>query len=708
MRIRIAWVSLVALSGAFPAQGRQDEKIKVSFVDVELDALVKQVEKATKKSFLYQDQLLKGKRVTLQSETPISPDEFYLVFQSICLMHGLAHVPVKADNLTLVKIVQSTQAAKEPGAQPILARGEVLPKGDNLIYYLVSPKHISSAKATAVMTPALSSIGAVHPVPNSEVLLVMDAASSIVRIEKLLSMVDVPGEPVVVSPLVLAHAQASLARAQLTELFQAMDKVSSTEPGREKLVVLLDERLNTLHLVGLQRDVKRAETFLKEIDREVPQAKRLTGYFRLKNVPVSDVVDIVRQLLGLAVALREPEEEAKSSKKAGPLADRPTRELAGGPAMPPSVAGPAAPKEAVRTDAPGEARPHSPKPSVRVPSGGDTDIVALDGQNTLVVIGTQAVQDDVRKILENLDRRKGQVLIEVAIIQVTGDDSLDSGVEVLFEDTRKNGARVNGGTGFGQGTPSDTKGAGFPNVQNLSSFTGGAFRYLKPDDISVLIKLISTKSNVNILSQPLLLVNDNEQASFTTKVSEPTIATSQGTATTTTSFAGFAEAVTTLNITPQISPDGYLNLKITQSFEEFTGSGSSGVPPPKVSNNVSTMITVPDRFTAIMGGFTRDAVTDTRTGIPILMDIPLIGALAGQTSHRITKSRLYLFVRPKILMVEGFSDLKNASHEKVRDVRAFTQGSSMEGPVKDAFGTPGGPDVKEAPIPFDLPKETPK
>jgi general secretion pathway protein D len=305
----------------------------------------------------------------------------------------------------------------------------------------------------------------------------------------------------------------------------------------------------------------------------------------------------------------------------------------------------------------------------------------------------------VRKILENLDRRKGQVLIEVAIIQVTGDDSLDFGLEGLSEDV-KSGGGLAGGTGYGLGTQTDTNATGFPDRQTVPNFQGGALRYMNRD-ISILLKALATKSSVNILSQPLLLVNDNEDADFTTKVSEPTVAVSQGTVGNVTSFAGFAEAVTALRITPQISPEGYLNLKITQSFEEFTGSSAaSGVPPPKVSNNVTTIITVPDRHTAILGGFTRDATQDSRTGIPVLMDIPLVGALMSRTTTKVTKSRLYLFVRPRILTTEGFADLRRTSGEKVSDLRSFTRGSKIEGAIDDAFGPREGPRVKEAPLPF--------
>ncbi len=314
-----------------------------------------------------------------------------------------------------------------------------------------------------------------------------------------------------------------------------------------------------------------------------------------------------------------------------------------------------------------------------------------------MVIANAAVHEEVKKILENLDKRKGQVLIEVAILQVTGDDSLETGIDVLFQDVRKDGAQVNAGIAGGA-TQADPGGVGFPTTANLSSFKGGAFRYVKPDDITALIRLVSTKAGVNILSQPLLLVNDNEAATFSTKVSEPTIATSQGTVGNVTSFAGFAEAVTELSITPTLSPDGYLNLRITQSFEEFSGeSQSTGVPPAKVSNNVQTLITVPDRHTAILGGFTRDSVTDTRSGIPVLMDLPLVGWLAGSTSSRRTKSRLYLFVRPRILSAEGFDDLKSVSREKAGGANQMMRDPAMRLEVEG--GRPKDPSVREAPLP---------
>jgi general secretion pathway protein D len=181
-------------------------------------------------------------------------------------------------------------------------------------------------------------------------------------------------------------------------------------------------------------------------------------------------------------------------------------------------------------------------------------------------------------------------------------------------------------------------------------------------------------------------VNDNEEASFTTKVSEPTTTTSQGTATTNTSFSGFADATTSLKITPHISPDRYLNLEIVQTFEEFTGAGGNGIPPPKTSNNATTKISIPDRQTIVIGGFTRDSSTASRTGIPGLMEIPGLGKAFSREIKKKTTSRLYLFVRPRILSAPDFSDLQAESEVKKDDVESRSKKSKIKKEINEGIG----------------------
>ena len=125
------------------------------------------------------------------------------------------------------------------------------------------------------------------------------------------------------------------------------------------------------------------------------------------------------------------------------------------------------------------------------------------------------------------------------------------------------------------------------------------------------------------------------------------------------------------------------------------------MPPPKVSNSVTTVVTVPDNYTAILGGFVRDSVKDTLTGIPFVMDIPILGRLASFQSKSVTKSRLYLFVRPRILSTGSFNDLRQASREKKGDANRFIKGSDIEEEVKRALSPGSGKPVKEALLPFE-------
>lgn len=678
---------LLLMTSARIQAGEDDAKIKINFAGLDLATVAKQVERVTKRSFLFDENVLRAKRVTLQSETPISPAEFYRVFQAVCQMNGLAIVPVEGAGINLEKIVNAQGAFKEPGAQPVLTRGEQLPGGDTMVSYLAKLQHSAPTKVLTIITPILSPTGTVMQVPNTDLLMINDVSSSIKRLEKVLALLDVPGEPVMTVSINLVNIGVEKAQAQLTEYLSAVSKLATGEAGRDRLVMLKDDRLGVLHLIGPQKELKQAQEFLILIDRDSPTARRSIKYYKLKNVPVKDIVDYVGQLLGVALQARAAE---KSS------AYDPVTPTISQPATTPALGTPPSAQAQQVAVPPVSSPPHTPitRPALASKSNGKSgneslpaDIIPVEGLNTLVVAGDQTVHQEVEQILLNLDRRKGQVLIEVAIVQVNGDDSLDFGVEGLgLNEVNGDRKKLDFGSGFGLSSQADPTKRGFPTEATLSALSGGAFRFVKDDKLQVVLTAIAAKSNVSVVSQPQLLVNDNEEASFTTKVSEPTTTTSQGTATTNTSFSGFADATTSLKITPHISPDRYLNLEIVQTFEEFTGTGGNGIPPPKVSNNATTKISIPDRQTIVIGGFTRDSSTATRSGIPGLMEIPGLGKAFSHEIKKKTASRLYLFVRPKILSAPDFTDLKAASEVKKDDVENLSKKSKIKNEINEGIG----------------------
>lgn len=676
MRKKIAFFILLAFqvtasNFVFAEDDENGGKIRVNFSALDLATVARQVERVTKRSFLFDDNLLRNMKASLQLDAPISPLEFYRVFQTICQMNDLQLLPVEGAGANLEKIIRSQAAFKEPGVHPILARGEALPETDALISYLAKLEHASASKVMAALTPSLSASGSILQVPNTELILINDVASSVKRLQKILSLVDTPSEPMLTLAMPITNIPIEKASAQLSEYMQAIAKLGTGEAGKDRIAVIKDERLNRLHLIGPEKDVRQAEAFLKNIDLDSPAARRTIRYYKLNNVPVKEIVDYVSQLLGIALSTRAAEQQPAGAA----VAD------ATGAARQPAQTPPSTTPVARLIDT-----------TRKVTNQLLADIVPVDGLNTLVVAGDEAVHREVAAILKNLDKRKGQVLIEVAIVQVTGDNGLELGVEGLgLNDINGGRKQVDYGTGFGIGKESDAGKRGFPTETLLGSVAGSAFRFVKDDRLQVVLSALASKSNVAIVSQPLLLINDNEEGSFTTKVSEPTTTTSQGTATTNTSFSGFADATTSLKITPHISPDGYLNLTIVQTFEEFTGgSSAAGIPPPKVSNDASTKITIPDRQTIVIGGFSRDTSSDSRSGVPGLMNIPGLGKLFSRESKRKTASRLYLFVRPKILTTDGFADLEQESDVKKSDVKRLSKNSNIKNEINERVGESSG------------------
>jgi len=671
--------------------------VGLNFSGLDLASVAKQVEKVTGKSFLYDENLLRSKRVSLQSDKKISADEFYRVFQAVCQMNGFAIIPVDDAGIKLEKIVNAQGAFKEPGAQPVLVRGDQLPGGDTMVSYLARLQHVTSARVLAVLTPALSPTGTVQQIPNSELLMINDVSSSVKRLEKLLQLLDVPGEPVSTASLRVINISVDKAQSLLSDYLQAVGKAKTGEAAKDKIAYVKDERLGTLHLIGPAEELKAAQDFLKIIDVDSPSARRTIRYYKLKNVAVKDTVEYVSQLLGVALSARAAEKQGNDAAASKVASDfTPAQPLV--PLNPPPVV---APQTNIVLPPPVVNSKSQVKNANGTTSKSDlpADLIPVEGLNTLVVAGDATVHQEVEAILENLDRRKGQVLIEVAIVQVTGDDSMDLGIEGLTTgNARNNKDQVDGGTGFGIGKQTDERARGFPTQTALSALTGGAFRYVQSDTLQVVLTALAGKSNVAIVSQPQLLVNDNEQASFTTKVSQPTtvLQTTSNVNTNVQSFGGFADATTALEITPRISPDNYLNLEIVQTFEEFTGSASAaGIPPPKVSNNATTKVTIPNRQTIVIGGFTRDSSEMTRTGVPGLMNIPGLGKVFSRETKRKSLSRLYLFVRPIILSAPDFGDLREASEGKKDDVQKRSRRSGIKEEVKEGIGRAEVVPIKE-------------
>ena len=170
-----------------------------------------------------------------------------------------------------------------------------------------------------------------------------------------------------------------------------------------------------------------------------------------------------------------------------------------------------------------------------------------------------------------------------------------------------------------------------------------------------------------VLSAPRLLVADNSTGNLASVQEVPYTSVNASTTVATTSFAGFAEAGTTIQVQPRIMDDNHLQLQFNVSLNSFTGSGSNGVPPPRQTDQISSKVTVPDGYTVIVGGLTNRNNSSSQNGIPWVELVPILKDLTSlQTKSRFTQTTLFVFLRPVIMRDDKIpGDLKYLSDRDI-------------------------------------------
>lgn len=158
----------------------------------------------------------------------------------------------------------------------------------------------------------------------------------------------------------------------------------------------------------------------------------------------------------------------------------------------------------------------------------------------------------------------------------------------------------------------------------LSIIPGTGFNgaVIDPDSAQAVLQSLSSHSRAKVLSAPRILVNDNATGVLTSVSEVPYTSVNASQTVATTSFAGFAKAGTTIDVTPHIGEGDHVQLEYSVTLNSFTGTGSSGVPPPRQTDQVESKVVVPDGHTIIVGGLNRRSPSKSVTGLAYLSDVP--------------------------------------------------------------------------------------
>ena len=488
--------------------------------------------------------------------------------------------------------------------------------------------------------------GMVQPIQGINSLIIADYSYNIRRMAQIIKLMDQPPRSPRLEVININHIDAEELVTSLNSLLTARQQLLASTPRRpgspedETLVrVEVAPYVNAIMVTGYDAGIELVRDLVSKLDQEIPGAVT-TGrihYYACKNVLAENLSATLNDVLGVGLPSAQP-------------------------------------------GIPGQPGVNANDPNAPV-------IVPDTTTNSLLVIATPTDFNEIRKIIDKLDVRRPQVMIEAAILEVRDDDDFQFGVEIATVDGFANQSkdpRLSFGTTFGFSEVVDSSGVpigsggGVPAGRNPIFGQGGLLTLNKGTafDIPLLVRFLKTQADTNVLQQPMLITNDNQEATIEIQTEIQLLQLTSNVNGNLQGAGDFVEAGITMSVTPQISADGYVTLQLDLDITNFTGESTTpGTSPPRQRRRITTFVTVPDASTVVVGGLKTSESSKTVSKIPLLGDIPLLGELFKSQRTVERRTNLYIFLRPKILKDANFADLKDESRKALAQAEQDTSKS---------------------------------
>ena len=504
-------------------------------------------------------------------------------------------------------------------------------KDDLYITQVIPLKNTSAAKILAALRPLVPQYGHLTTYEPSNALIITDTRANVARMNELVVQLDKIGVTQT-DVIPMRYANATEVVAMLTQLEKPdPNRGMTTSPP----VIVADKRINSVVISGDDMSRQRLKFLIEDLDR--PQAKNAN--VRVHYLRYAKAEDVAKVLTGMMQSFTQAKQGDGS----------------GGNTQPPSVQ-------------------------------------ADEATNSVIITADVDTMDTMLSIVDSLDVRRAQVLVEAIIAEVSDEAGKELGIEWMYRDNEYGfGASTGGSNGVigaigaqalavsDKNADQDDKDAALLSLAgSLGGISGQVFGFgrlgERTDFLSVL-KMIQSSSKTNILSTPNILMTDNTEASISVGQQVP-IKTGSYAATGTggTNTGSIGSPFTTYNredvgvklkVTPHINDGDTVVLDIEQEVSSINSEAADGIITNK--REISTQILTSDGGTVVLGGLIEDSVQTGERRVPILGSIPVLGHLfRSQTSSK-TKTNLLVFIRATI--VRDDKVLTGATAEKYRLIR---------------------------------------
>ena len=607
---------------------RSRSPVTLNFVNADIEAVTRAIAAMIERQIAV-DPRVKGS-ITVYSEQPQSVRDAYQNYQSA--LRGLGFAVVESGGL--LKVVPEADAKLQTGTVSV---GDVTVRGDQVITQIFSLRFESANNLVAVLRPLISANNTINANQGNNSLVITDYADNLQRIHKIIAALDVPAATDI-EVIPLQHAVASDVAALVQRLSEGGQQVLVPgAAGAGGSTVMADARSNSL-IVRAPNAARLAaiRNTIAKLDR--PSAGIGPGggmwVVHLKNADAVKLATVVRAAFA-AVG-------TNSTGGGGASSGNPSQS----PSTSPNATLPGVTNSSAAT---------SPISASAQPSTGGF-IQADPATNSLIITAPEPLYRQVRAMIDQLDTRRAQVYIESLIVEISGDDAADAGFQWLGALGLGNG-RVQAVQSFPSGSSPgiiDINAGILKGAINVG--TGLSLGLLNgANTLTAIARLIQKSGNSNIMSTPNLMTVDNEEAKIVVGRNVPFITgqfTSTGTGTTNPFQTVERKDVgITLRIKPQIGEGGTIRMTIFQESSAVVGQaeGTSGTGPTTSKRSIETNVIVDDGSILVLGGLIEDRIDISSSKVPLLGDIPGIGALFRSESRSKQRTNLMVFLRPVVL-----------------------------------------------------------
>ncbi len=606
--------------------------IVVNMRGVEITDVAEQISRLTGRTLIL-DPAVKG-LVTVTSAEPLSAAGVWDLFQSVLRANGFAAVR----SGRAWRIVPQANAVRDGGV-PSRSAG-----GQELVTRMIRLSNVPSADAARIVRPLVATFGSVEPVTQPNAIVVTDYADNVRRIEALARSLDGGGGSTFTT-IVVRNGNA-------TDIAQALTGVMGDGAGAR---VAADARSNTVIVRGTPSAVAEARRMAQALDAP-GGATPITRVFRLNYADAESVTDVLRGVLGdQSGSVTNPVARSLSARGTGGLASatNPTSQLSG---LIASNAAASATNAGSLTGTSGGISTVGQTEAAVTPQGFVTPDVTVQPApdiNAIVVRGTPAAVAAIERLIPDLDVRRPQVLIEAVIAEISGDDAEQLAVQLGTSAAALNQAE-GAATSFESPGPSLARILGVLGVPAAGLIGEGFSGNLAiGDNFSILVRALSVSTKANLLSTPQLTTLDNKIGEFVAAQNVPfvtgSILTNSANATPFTTIER-KDVGLTLRVLPRINAGDTIRLEISQEASSIATTQLSSASDIITNRRaVNTTVLADNGQTIVLGGLITDDRQQTKSQVPVLGDIPILGELFKSRRESRVKRTLFIFLKPTIL-----------------------------------------------------------